>query len=161
MVAGRAGHRAGMTTRPRLAAAVRGSVSGLLAGACGTTALNAATYLDMALRGRPSSSTPVQTVERAADALHVAVPGEDDARQNRISGLGALSGIGAGAVTGALVGLARGLGWRASAPVTGAVTFAVASMAGNVPVAAAGISDPRRWTRREWIADLLPHLAYA
>lgn len=31
---------------------------GLAAGAAGTTALNAVTYLDMALRGRPASTTP-------------------------------------------------------------------------------------------------------
>ncbi|MCP9968874.1 hypothetical protein LUX57_29935 [Actinomadura madurae] len=40
---------------------------GLAAGAAGTTALNLVTYLDMAVRGRPASSTPEQSVERLAD----------------------------------------------------------------------------------------------
>ena len=33
-------------------------LAGIAAGAAGTTALNATTYLDMALRGRPASRTP-------------------------------------------------------------------------------------------------------
>ena len=35
---------------------------GAAAGAAGTTALNVVTYLDMAVRGRPASSTPERTV---------------------------------------------------------------------------------------------------
>ena len=35
-----------------------GLLSGAAAGAAGTTALNVITYLDIALRGRPTSSTP-------------------------------------------------------------------------------------------------------
>ncbi len=37
---------------------------GAAAGAAGATALNALTYVDMAVRGRPASSTPETTVER-------------------------------------------------------------------------------------------------
>jgi hypothetical protein len=35
-----------------------GLLSGAAAGAAGTTALNVITYLDIALRGRPTSTTP-------------------------------------------------------------------------------------------------------
>jgi hypothetical protein len=40
---------------------------GAAAGAAGTTALNAATYLDMAMRGRSTSSAPQDLVKAAAD----------------------------------------------------------------------------------------------
>ena len=43
---------------------------GAAAGAAGTTALNAVTYLDMTVRGRGTSSTPEQTVE----ALETLIP---------------------------------------------------------------------------------------
>ena len=38
---------------------------GAAAGAAGTTALNFLTYVDMAVRGRPASSTPEKTVRDA------------------------------------------------------------------------------------------------
>ncbi len=43
---------------------LRSALLGAAAGAAGTTALNAVAYLDMAVRGRPASSTPEDTVER-------------------------------------------------------------------------------------------------
>jgi len=67
----------------------RGALRGAAAGAAGTTALNAVTYLDMVLRGRGTSSTPEDTVEKLSDKIHVPVPGEGDERVNRVSGLGA------------------------------------------------------------------------
>lgn len=42
----------------------------------------------MALRGHPSSSTPEKTVEALPEKGHIPIPGEDDAEQNRIAGLG-------------------------------------------------------------------------
>ena len=42
------------------------ALRGAAAGAAGSTALNAVTYLDMAGRGRGSSSTPEQTVQALA-----------------------------------------------------------------------------------------------
>lgn len=134
---------------------------GLAAGACGTTALNAATYADMTFRGRPSSSTPEQTVEKVTDVLHLTVPGTQDEAQNRRSGLGALAGILAGTTTGGALGLATGLGWRPSRPAALGVTLAAVMLAGNGPMTALGVTDPRRWSRTEWLADLLPHVAYA
>ena len=46
---------------------------GAAAGAAGTTALNAVTFLDMAVRGRAESETPKRTVEALADRAHEAV----------------------------------------------------------------------------------------
>lgn len=94
---------------------VRGVLIGAAAGAAGTTALNAVTYLDMVARGRPTSSTPEATVEKLADKAHVPVPGEGDARQNRVAGLGPLTGLVAG------VGWGPGCGWPA--PPAGVPTW--------------------------------------
>lgn len=35
-----------------------------------------------------------------------------------------------------------------------------AMAASDGPIAAFGISDPRRWTREDWVADAIPHLVY-
>src|SRR3954468_6968729 len=83
---------------------------GAAAGAAGTTALDIVTYLDMAVRGRPASSTPENTVEKLAGELHATIPGDEQTRPNRLSGLGALTGLVAGVGIGVLVGLARAAG---------------------------------------------------
>src|SRR3954451_467420 len=85
---------------------------GAAAGAAGTTALNAVTYLDMVVRGRPASGTPAQTVEQLADHAHLTVPGEGETRDHRVEALGALSGLVTGVGMGALLGVARAAGWR-------------------------------------------------
>lgn len=139
---------------------VRDVLTGMLAGAAGTTALNAVTYLDMAGRGRPASHTPEQTVERMAGMAHTDVPGQGEQRNNRLTGLGALSGTATGVAVGALAGLARGLGARPG-PVVGAMALSgLAMLAANVPMAALGVSDPRTWSVKDWLADVVPHLAY-
>lgn len=84
-----------------------GLLAGAAAGAAGTTALNATTYLDMVLRGRPASSTPEQTVEELSSRSHLNIPGNEETRANRVSGLGALTGILAGVGVGVALGAAR------------------------------------------------------
>src|SRR3954462_14202829 len=69
---------------------------GAAAGAAATTALNAVTYLDMAVRGRGSSSTPEDTVEALAEKAHVSIPGDEEERQNRLQGLGPPARVAAG-----------------------------------------------------------------
>ena len=69
---------------------------GLVAGAVGTTVIDAATWLDMAIRGRPASQVPQRTVEAGLHALGVDVPGSKAERDHRTQAFGALSGIGAG-----------------------------------------------------------------
>lgn len=140
---------------------IRAALSGALAGAAGTTALNTVTYLDMAVRGRPTSSTPEDTVEKLADKLGVQIPGDEDTRSNRVQGLGPLTGTMAGIGTGALLGVVRGAGWRPG-PVTGGLTATAVVMVGtNGPMTALGITDPRTWSLSSWLTDILPHLAYA
>jgi hypothetical protein len=135
-------------------------LAGAAAGAAGTTALNAATYADMAWRGRPSSSTPEQSIDAIAERLGRPVPGTGETRDNRRSGLGALSGIMTGVGVGALVGLLRTAGLRL--PVgAGAVLVGAAAMATtDASMARLGVTDPRTWSASDWLSDALPHLAY-
>lgn len=133
---------------------------GAAAGAAGTTALNAVTYLDMAARGRGSSSTPEQTVQKLAEKVHVDIPGEGETRENRLQGLGPLTGLLAGVGVGVLAGLARAAGFRASPPVGAALTALGAMVAGNGPMTVLGVTDPRTWSAGAWLSDVVPHLAY-
>lgn len=135
-------------------------LKGAAAGAAGTTALNATTYLDMAVRGRPTSSTPEDTVEKLADLAHVSIPGQGEERDNRVAGLGPLSGIATGVGVGVLLGLFRAMGWRPTVAAS-AVTATVAALIGaNVPMTALGLADPRTWSPQDWAADVVPHLVY-
>jgi hypothetical protein len=136
------------------------ALRGAAAGAAGTTALNAVTYLDMTLRGRPTSSTPEQTVEKLAAKVHVPIPGEGDTRQNRVEGLGPLTGLVAGIGVGVLVGLVRASGFRSQPLVGTLLTTAGVVVAANGPMTVLGITDPRQWSTVDWVSDLVPHLAY-
>ncbi len=134
---------------------------GAAAGAAGTTALNAVTYLDMITRGRPASSTPEQTVEKLAARTGVSIPGDEQTRSNRVQGLGPMTGLGAGVGVGALVGLIRALGYRSQPLVgTGLITAGVL-VATNGPMTVLGVTDPRTWSAVDWISDVVPHLAYS
>jgi hypothetical protein len=133
---------------------------GAAAGAAGTTALNAVTSLDMAVRGRPTSSTPEDTVEKLADRAHLSIPGDEQTRENRKQGLGPLMGLAAGAGVGVLGGLARASGYRSSKPVAIALTTLGVLVAANGPMTVLGVTDPRTWSRTDWISDVVPHLAY-
>jgi hypothetical protein len=139
---------------------IRLALYGAAAGAAGTTALNALTYLDMAVRGRPSSSTPEQTVERLSEVTHVPVPGEGEAHDNRVSGLGPLTGLVAGVGTGVALGLARAAGWRPSVVLGTAAATLGALLGSNGPMTVLGVTDPRTWPASSWLADVVPHLAY-
>jgi hypothetical protein len=137
-----------------------GLLAGAAAGAAGTTALNAVTYLDMAVRGRGTSSTPQQTVEAVEERLPVSVPGEGDTRENRISGLGSLSGILTGIGVGAVFGLLRSAGVRLPGSVGGIAIGLTAMAAADLSMARLKVSDPRTWSAADWLSDLAPHLAY-
>ena len=130
---------------------------GAAAGAAGTTALNVVTYLDMAIRGRPASSTPENTVEKLAKTTHLTIPGEGTARESRVAGLGALTGLVAGIGVGGLLGLARASGLRAG----NLLTTMIVLVSTNGPMTVLGVADPRTWSLVDWVSDLVPHLAYA
>jgi hypothetical protein len=148
-------YRAGMSTLgSRL-------VRGVVAGAVGTTALNAATYLDMAVRGRPASTTPEQAVRSLAGRVGVRLGGTPERREARETGAGALMGTVVGVSAGMVIGLARRPDLPRGRAVDVGVAWAVAMLAGNGPLASLGISDPRSWSVDDWLTDVLPHVAYA
>lgn len=82
-------------------------VAGALAGAAGATALNAVSYTDMVLRGRPAGSGPRATVDAAAEATGTDVPGDGDTAPNRADGAGQLAGLAVGVGLGAAAGILR------------------------------------------------------
>jgi hypothetical protein len=132
---------------------------GAAAGAAASTALNAVTYLDMTFRGRGTSSTPEQTVEKLASKAGIPL-GEGEARRNRLQGLGPLTGLAAGIGMGVLVGLLRAAGLRTQPLVGTALITGGVMAAANGPMVAMGITDPRSWSATDWISDVVPHLAY-
>lgn len=137
-------------------------LAGAAAGAAGTTALDVVTYLDMAVRGRPASHTPEQSLERLLDLVHVRLPADPETRQNRLSGLaplaGLLTGTTVGAGFGALDSVLDGALGRSRA-AAGLAT--VAAMTGtNLAMTVLGVTDPREWSKADWLEDLVPHLAY-
>lgn len=143
-----------------MSSGLRSLAYGAAAGAAGITALNAVTYLDMVMRGRPTSDTPEQTVERLSELTQVDIPGEGETRENRIAGLGPLTGIAAGVVPGVLIALARSAGWRPNPALEVGVATSLALLGSNGPMTALGVTDPRTWPLSSWLSDLIPHLAY-
>ncbi|MFA1549654.1 hypothetical protein [Actinomadura chokoriensis] len=131
---------------------------GLIAGAAGTTALNVVTYLDMAVRGRPASTTPEQSVEKLADAAGVDL-GDGEKAENRKAGLGPMLGFGTGLGAALAYGLVAG---RRSVPkpVAAMVLTGLAMAGSSVPMTVLGLTDPRDWSASDWIVDAVPHLAY-
>ncbi|MCA1218369.1 hypothetical protein [Streptomyces sp. 8L] len=138
---------------------IRSILRGCLAGAAGTTVLNAVTYADMALRERPSSSAPETMVDRIAARAGHPVP-DSPGRDARLTGLGALSGIAVGTGTGALMAVLHRAGLRPPLWLGGMVTGALAMAAGDVPMARLGVSDPGTWSGKDWATDAVPHLLY-
>ena len=137
---------------------------GAAAGAAGTTALNAVTYLDMVIRARPASSTPEETVKKTEELTPLTLSsdgGDSEPAQNRRTALGALLGIVTGLGTGAVYGLVRP---QLGADVPFAVRVLAAGLGANVgsvaPMTALGVDDPRSWSASSWLSDLVPHLAY-
>jgi uncharacterized protein YcfJ len=134
---------------------VTGLFAGAAAGAAGTTALNAVTYADMAVRARPSSDTPQETVGKLAEKVDRPIQDE-----NRLTGLGSLSGVLTGVGIGAAFGLLHRFGLRLPLPV-GAVVVGLSAMAAtDGSMAALKVSDPRTWSATDWVSDVVPHLVY-
>lgn len=144
---------------------LREALTGAAAGAVGTVALNAVTYADMAINGRPASEVPdtmaATLVEKVG--LDLSAEGEDpdsETAQNRQSGLGALMGYATGIGVGTAYGLIRPRLGDVSKPVAG-VSLALAAMAGSdVPATMLGVVDPTTWPPSNWGMDFGFHLAY-
>lgn len=141
-----------------------GLVEGLAAGAVGTAVLNTVTYLDMAVRGRSSSSTPSATVDKLTDLGGVSLSEEghdSDEAAARRQALGSLLGYATGFGVGAVYGLLRPrVLRRVPLPVAGVGIAAAATISTVAPYAALGVSDPRTWPPKSWAADIIPHLCY-
>ena len=153
-----------------------GAMAGIAAGAVGTAMLNLATYLDMAIRGRPPSQVPAEVAGKLTEEAGIdlgdgdrrptsgeqAAEGQERAEQeasNRRQAIGQLLGYG----TGLGVGLAYGLLRRRFRPplALAALALSAAAMAGSdAPATALGVTDPRRWDTSAWAADVFPHLVY-
>ena len=133
---------------------------GLAAGAAGTVALDAVGYLDMALRGRPTSPVPGQLVDAVAKRIGRPVPGRGRTQDSRRSALAALAGLGNGLGVGVLASAARSYGVRFPFPVGAVLAGATSAAATDLAIAGLGVGDPRSWSAAEWAADAVPHLAY-
>jgi hypothetical protein len=133
--------------------------SGLASGAAGTSALNIATYLDMAIRARPASEVPQKDVESLAQRAGLNLDNDDAAAQRKQA---------AGALMGFFTGLAGGVTYSAVHPLLRRLPPPVAAAAVGLGVMAAtdgvsaalGTTDPRDWALADWAGDIVPHLAY-
>lgn len=137
---------------------------GIVSGAVGTAVLNTVTYLDMAVRGRPSSSVPADTAGKMADLAGVTLAAEGDDSEkaaSRREAIGALLGYATGFAVGGAYGLLRPGGLRGVPRWLAGVGLAAAATGSTVaPYAALGVSDPRTWPAKSWAADIIPHLCY-
>lgn len=138
---------------------MRAIVRGAVAGAAGTTALNAVTYTDMAVRGRPTSELPEKAVEKVSEMTGHPLP-EDGKRQNRLQGLGPLGGIATGVGVGIAAGMLRPLLSRLPSVLGAALVGGAAMAATDLSLARLRLTDPAQWSTADWASDALPHLAY-
>lgn len=138
-------------------------VHGLAAGAVGTAVLNTVSYLDMAVRARPSSSVPAETVDKMTDLAGVTLAEDHDSDKaaTRREAIGALLGYATGFGVGAVYGLLRPGPLRRVPRSLAGIGIAAAATASTVaPYSALGVSDPRTWPAKSWAADIIPHLCY-
>jgi hypothetical protein len=138
---------------------------GTAAGAIGTVALNAVTYADMLVRGRPASSVPSQVAGQMVEKAGIDLSAESEEQdgptaQNRQSGLGALQGFAVGLGIGTVYGLIRPSLGDVSKVRAGTALCLVAMVASDGPAVALRVTDPRQWDLNSWLSDIVPHLAY-
>jgi hypothetical protein len=147
---------------------LRTLLMGAAAGAVGTVALDITTYLDMAMRGRPSSEVPARTAVRLASVVgadlaprgQAVSPQAEQQAHSRQSGIGALLGYAAGLGVGAAYGAIRPRLGEAPVALAGIALGAAAMAAGDLPPILTRVTDPREWGASGWLADVVPHLAY-
>ena len=141
------------------------ALRGIVAGAAGTVALNLATYADMALRGRSSSSAPSKMIDKVTKQLHLplspqGVGAQDETTQNRESGLGALLGYVNGLGTGILYGVVRSQFDEVPALLAAPLVGLTAMAASDVPLVSMKLTNPKTWGLSGWLSDAIPHLIY-
>lgn len=140
-------------------------LKGILAGAAGTTLLNAATYVDMALTGRAASAVPAESVRKLAEIFglrEMAAAGDDvpETVRNTREALGALLGIKVGIGIGVLFGAAYPVMKGRPLLLQGLLAGAAAMAATDLGLAGLAVSDPKTWTPSDWLRDAVPHLCY-
>jgi hypothetical protein len=149
-------------------------VAGAIAGASGVLALNVVSYLDMLVRGRPASSVPARAAAKLADEIGLPLDFEgidagEGAESDDVSGdvlahreeaLGALLGSLNGVGIGILYGVVRLILPRPPTWLAGAALGSLAMAASDYPAARLGVTDPRDWSATDWVADVVPHMAY-
>lgn len=133
---------------------LRRLTSGAIAGAAGTAVLNAGTYIDMAVRGRPPSELPEKMVSRIASTAGIAV------EPNRRIALGALLGYADGFGIGALFGIIRPQTQHFTWFWAGIALAAATMLVSEGSATALGETNPARWPVSQWISDLLPRCFY-
>ena len=144
---------------------LREALTGAAAGAVGTVALNAVTYTDMVINGRPESSVPAMMAGALAEnvGFDLSAEGEDldgETPQYRQSGLGALMGYATGLGVGTAYGLIRPHLGGVSRPVAGLGLGLAAMAASDIPATMLGVTDPTTWPPSSWGMDFGFHLAY-
>jgi hypothetical protein len=133
---------------------------GLIAGAVGTMALDAATYADMLLRGRPASQLPEEAAAQLAKRAGLDLQGDDDRIRARREGLATLLGYATGAAVGVAGAIVLGDRPRRGLLRQGLALGASAMLASMVPMTVQGLTDPREWGLEGWLSDAIPHGAY-
>ena len=150
---------------------LRHLLRGTAAGATGTAALNIATYLDIAIRGRAASEVPEKVAGTIAQSVGIPLEAEANGKSNasdeqqeqaqhRLTGLGALMGYATGLGVGALYGLTRPLLKRTPLPLMGVALGAAAMATSDIPATLTGATDPKTWGASGWAADIIPHAIY-
>jgi F0F1-type ATP synthase membrane subunit c/vacuolar-type H+-ATPase subunit K len=115
--------------------------------------------LDDALRGRPPSSVPQEDVQRLAERAGVSL-GDDESGEARKSGLGALLGYVTGFGMGVAFGAAAPALTRRPRPLSAVLVGVGATAATDAGSVRLKTTDPRSWSAQDWLADIVPHLAY-
>lgn len=147
------------------------TLRGIAAGATGTAALNIATYVDMVMRGRPSSQVPAKVAGALTQSVGMPLQAEANGKESvshdeqtkakhRLSGLGALMGYGTGLGIGALYGLARPMLRRLPLPLAGLAMGAAAMAGSDVLATITKATNPKAWRAAGWAADIIPHAIY-
>ena len=139
--------------------------AGATAGAAGTMALDAVSYLDMVMRGRPSSEVPAKMAQIFAEKAGLAQPPGDGQKpsaqtKNRLTAGGALMGYGVGLGIGTIYGLLRPHVRNIPWPIMGIVVGCAAMAASDVPAVQLQLTKPNEWGTAGWLGDIIPHLAY-
>lgn len=136
---------------------------GALAGAVGTVALNVTTNLDVAGRGRAPSPVPEEVIAKVTDKSGMPLSRSGDHSEqarHRRSGLAGLAGYATGIGVGIAYGVLRPRLAHVPTPAAGLVVGVAAMAATDLSAVRLGVTDPRSWGIRGWLADVIPHAAY-